>query len=251
MSLINDALRKVHAHQAAPARAGMPAAAASPAPPAPQQPKTWVILVAVLAAGLLFAAGAGLVVWGWLATRAPHAAAPATATMPVQPPVAAPEQVAPPPPVTTVTPAPPAAPAPPVAEQTAADPMPAPAAALPPAAVPEPIPETGPPAAVAADPATPVHDLAPVGTAPVAAPAPPARPPRALPEVEAYLAGVQVRGILSGGQRVLLFLPDRNRNQAFNAGSTIHSGLGIRIVQIDDYSITFTDHGGHTYTKPF
>jgi len=82
-----------------------------------------------------------------------------------------------------------------------------------------------------------------------APPAPEAGIPDAL--VQDFIERLQVRGIMSGGKKALIYNEETQRSGAYGTGSTINNELRIRILAITEHSITFIDHAGVTYLKQF
>ncbi|MDP0500685.1 MAG: hypothetical protein Q7P63_11360 [Verrucomicrobiota bacterium JB022] len=239
MSLINEALKKAQADQAR--------QNTGPGGQGPQQTAGMLVpnrsggggIVIGIVVGALVAA---LVTGGilWLVLRQPAKPAPEVAQTP--PPVAAP--------ATVQTPAR----EPAVAVTT---PPPAPVAEAEPAPLLEPIRYTP---LSAQQPEPPTHEPAPQAIAPAPAQPVAVQPPAAapeptrttqLPEVAAYIANIEVRGVMSGGSKILLFDPAAERSRAFAVGDVVSLNPQITIAEIAANQVKFHDHGGVTYTKRY
>lgn len=284
MSLINEALKKAQAQRQGGSPATPPPSTGdAPPPPASVSPTSrdssgpnlWMILGILAVIAVIFAGAAGLVVWGLMSqknaepvaqTATPAAETPAPASNPQPGPpsdnaeaettkpiefkveplsgddIKALEAVKEEPkePVETEPVAAPAAPEPLSAKP--APEKPAKVAASPKAA---PTPAKEPPPTVARK-----AEIPPVEGQPAEKPeAPAATGPD--PAVEAFLAQLEVRGVMSGGKKVLIFNQSTARSSAYQAGATVNNELQIKIVNITEQSISFVDHVGFVYTKRF
>lgn len=91
-----------------------------------------------------------------------------------------------------------------------------------------------------------------------AQPVPPPSGPRqtppgviADPAVEEFIAALEVRGVMSGGKKALIFDPVTQQSRAYSVGSTISNELQVKVEDISESSIAFIDNAGYIYTKPF
>jgi hypothetical protein len=80
-------------------------------------------------------------------------------------------------------------------------------------------------------------------------PAPPASPPD--PAVIARLMELEIRGIMSGGTRVLIYDQSSGRNKTYRAGDSLEGPMGLVVENISTSSIKFKDYAGQTHTKSF
>lgn len=67
----------------------------------------------------------------------------------------------------------------------------------------------------------------------------------------AYLQGIEVRGVLSGASRVLLYDQTTRRSSAYRVGALVVPDFGVRIREITPATITFVDENGVSYVKHF
>jgi hypothetical protein len=229
MSLINEALKKAQGQRPAAARPPREPQHADMPVQQPQQPKQrsmlWGFLIVIIFVGLFSAGAATFLVWQLIGQGD--------------------------------------------AENTAAaQPQPSPAAAI--AAVPAPAVE---PAATGPGPLTPVEPAAPapepelpVGQ-PLAAAGTEVIPPlqqEAVTEsaavrvpteydsaIWARLEQIEIRGIMSGGSRVLIFDTATGKTKSFQPGEMLDGALGLKVASIAPSTIIFEDHGGSPHTKSF
>jgi hypothetical protein len=82
-----------------------------------------------------------------------------------------------------------------------------------------------------------------------AEPIKPALPPD--PAVIARLMELEIRGIMSGGTRVLIFDQFSNRNKAYRVGDSLEGPMGLVVENISNSSIKFKDYAGQIHTKSF
>lgn len=246
MSLINEALKKAQAQRQSAAPGESPTSAQPGAPGASMPSPTagpsnlWPVLFAIAGIALLFAAGAGLIVWGLMRPVAP---ATPTAEVSLEKGSDSTSEASDPLPG-------------PTAEAVQPTRTAAPAAATPDSSIPaSTIAET---ASVAKsvpseEPSSPAQSTPPSTTeaAPIPEAASPAKPSVPNPAVEAFVTRLEVRGIMSGGQKALLFNHLTQRSEAYISGSTVSNELQLKIQSITERSITFVDHDGHVYTKQF
>lgn len=149
---------------------------------------------------------------------------------PVAPQPAAPVAVAPAP--ATPAPVPAAQPATPIPVQ------PPPSVAPPPAVSPGSVVEVAPPLQVI--------PITPAGTpAATAAPA----PPKPNPDIEAFISRLEIRGMMSGGERILIFDPDLEKTKVINRGQFVSPERGLRYTAVKDGEYHFTDNAGALYIK--
>lgn len=259
MSLINEALKKAQAQrQSATPPPGAPPPGEGPRlrpPGSSGGPTFWLVSLLIGGIVVIFVIGAGLIVWGLRGTEVPP---------PSPPPVAAQAGVVTPDSVDRVDET--GSEIPP--ESTAADPEPANPPAREGAAAPEP--EAEPNAPVTGEnegnpapeaPAGEKEQATPESATHAASPEPNAEPadvpvaptPQIDPDpnVQTYLALLEVRGVMSGGQKALIYNRSTERSRAYTAGATINNELQIRIQDITESSISFVDHDGYVYTKSF
>lgn len=83
----------------------------------------------------------------------------------------------------------------------------------------------------------------------VAEPARPATPPD--PAVIARLMELEIRGIMSGGTRVLIYDQSSGRNKTYRAGDSLEGPMGLVVENISNSSIKFKDYAGQLHTKSF
>jgi len=126
-----------------------------------------------------------------------------------------------------------------------------------------PVVETGSPEKPAADlpeepsPATPPEaspepQSSRLATPPTTAPAEPsAPPPPPDPAVISRLLELEIRGVMSGGTRILLHDQTTDRTKAYMKGETLEGSFGLTIESISKTSIEFKDHAGNIHTKSF
>lgn len=222
MSLINEALKKVQNQnpgQGTPPTTTLPPLP-PPTPPAARKPHRsflWGFLAAVLVVGLFTSMLASFFVWQILGPDKPPAS---TETLPPLPRSA--DSLEPPPMV--------------------------PEAA-------EPVPEAPQPEPIASEESPsppPSADLPPPVAAPEPAPAParePDLPPD--PQVVARLMELEIRGIMSGGIKVLIHDRANDRTRAYRVGETIEGAMGLSIAGIAPDTIQFRDYAGAIHTKSF
>lgn len=82
-------------------------------------------------------------------------------------------------------------------------------------------------------------------------PEPPPPEPKPSPDVLAYLDNLEIRGVLSAGQRLLIHDRSTGETRTWQAGAMIDVELGLKIASVEDRVITFTAHDGQSYTKRF
>ena len=103
--------------------------------------------------------------------------------------------------------------------------------------------EQAPVATVTEPPAPPVKPE-PVVEAPVQS-----TPPN--PAVRSRLQELEIRGIMSGGTRVLIFDTTNSRSKAYRPGEIVEGPLALKISAISQNIIEFEDYAGSKYTKSF
>lgn len=222
MSLINEALKKAQSPRPAgsgpsPDSSGAAGSGKGPAPPPRNRLRyLWGFLLSVLIVGILSTAFTSFFIWQLLGEEEQE---------PSHPPARESSEL-------------PTAPAKPVAEKTRPE---EPDAVLPE----EPSPATPP----EASPELPSSGLA---TAPPTAPTEPsAPPPPPDPAVISRLLELEIRGVMSGGTRILLHDKATDRTKAYMKGETLEGSFGLTIESISKTSIEFKDHAGNIHTKSF
>ncbi len=242
MSLINEALKKAQAQRqggtpSQPPPPGMPPP--GNAPPSAGPSHLWPIVLAFFGVAVLFAGGAALIVWGLMRSSGEQRD---------QTVVTAPADTVPQPSAPEAVPTP--APTPDESIESPASALPSEEVSSPGLATPTPA-----PTAIPSQPEPTPRHVAPAASPSPSPTATPARdvpaPARANPAVESFLARLEVRGVMAGGQRALLYNHDTQRTQAYEAGATISNELQLRVGEITMRSITFVDHDGFVYTKRF
>ncbi len=267
MSLISEALKKAQAHQQAQVTPSS-ADAHQPRPPtvlsaqlsgahtqhAPvHHGPQWPVIAALIGGmAALLLLSTGVIVWVLLRSASPETAPEvATTTLTASPAPASPPMQA--------TPGVPEAATEPDTREIVATALPpilfkVDEQAAPPAQ-PEIIsPEPVPPVLSSTSPApTETAHTAPATPA-AAAPAAPETvtpPPAPDPLIAAHIAQLEVRGVMTGGSKILLFDPAESRSRAFSAGDQVNDQMGLVIEDISARTITFVDHAGAIYTKGF
>ena len=243
MSLINEALKKAQTERktdSQPHQTTAEAAAAAILSSHQQKPKRkrnflWGFVISVLVVGLL-ASGISLILVNQLFTEEESYQHPPAAAQqkPSLPPTAAIDA----PSAEKVTPVP-----------ASSGPNPAPAAMNPAAQSPASAAQTvvqPPPAAVATPSATPTPPTPPPSSA--AKPRTQAKPN---PEVWARLEELEIRGIMPGGSKVLIFDKRTGQNKTFQTGDMLDGSLGMRLGNLSPNQIEVEDYGGYIYTKSF
>ena len=279
MSLINEALKRAQSQKSAPPPAAGSPPAGSPPPPPPTPVGTPVpgIITLLLVGGTIlavFTLGAGLIIWGLRSDRGPiPEPVRVAAEMPVAPAAPAPPAaiLAEPPPPPPPSPSPSPSPFPSLDERREAPPQEdsspfaaPPPPVLPPAiapipappGVPSPPPATGAATVAATAPSAPVsvpgiERPAPQPEPPPPAPPAPPAPPQPDPAILGFLSEIEIRGIMAGLQRVLIFNPADNRSSAFEAGAVFSRDPLLTIKEIRQRSIIFEDENGLRYEKRF
>ena len=71
------------------------------------------------------------------------------------------------------------------------------------------------------------------------------------PEIRSRVAGFQIRGIMQGGGKVLLYDPDIQRSRAFSTRDLVDANLNLSILSISAKELIFTDGQGAQYLKRF
>jgi hypothetical protein len=71
------------------------------------------------------------------------------------------------------------------------------------------------------------------------------------PAVEEFIADLEVRGVMSGGKKALIYDPVTQHSRAYSVGSTISNELQVKVEEISETSIAFIDNAGYIYTKSF
>ena len=65
------------------------------------------------------------------------------------------------------------------------------------------------------------------------------------------LAQLEIRGIMSGGSRVLIFDKATGKTKAFEPGEALEGPLGLKVASIAPGAIVFEDHDGVPHSKSF
>lgn len=93
----------------------------------------------------------------------------------------------------------------------------------------------------------------PISTTPAARPRPESAPKPAGPNpaASAYVDRLQIRSIMSGGRRVLIYDPDRDKTLPYQPGSVVSHDLQLRVRDIFPSYINFVDSAGNLYVKHF
>ena len=79
-------------------------------------------------------------------------------------------------------------------------------------------------------------------------PKPPAKPN---PAVWARLQELEIRGIMSGGEKVLVFDTSTGKSKSYEPGDIVDGTLSLKISSIESDAILFEDYGGIIHTKSF
>lgn len=231
MSLINEALKKAQAQRPtateSPPAAGPAVGAPQPHPQPHKRHNTmWGFLIVIIFVGILSAGMATFLVWQILDPG------DSDATAADQPEGAqAPAEV--------------------VVETTAPQEMPvqAPAGNVDEAI--QPLAESQPEPPAAAPPIEPVASRIPpiVEEEPVVLTKPAVGKPN--PEVWNRLEKIEIRGIMSGGAKVLIYDIAAGKTKTLAPGDMFDGGLGLKVASISTNAIVFEDHGGIQHTKSF
>jgi len=80
---------------------------------------------------------------------------------------------------------------------------------------------------------------------------PPVDPAKPNPAIWARLETLEVRGIMSGGTKVLIFDTSAGKTKTFRPGDMVDGTLGLKIASITSSAIIFEDYGGFKYNKSF
>lgn len=258
MSLINEALKKAQSQsRTSDGAAANPPGSSPPQQPHPEQPARprrsflWGFLMAILVVGTVTTLLTTFFVRQILGPTKPDESEPDLAQASVESPSPDPAVIAaPPPPPTQSVPATqpvPALPQIPPSAPAASRADPPPDSAISPAAG-EPAPE---PAVtldtaekpVASDPEPEAAPALPDGTPP--APKPPD------PAIMARLMEIEIRGMMSGGTKVLVHDKASGKIKAYEAGDTLEGPMGLVVEKIHPDSIQFRDYAGSLHTKSF
>jgi hypothetical protein len=268
MSLINEALKKVQNQQGATGPTLPPGPPVTPHPPHASQPGkgkhrsfVWGFVVAILIIGLVTSLLATFFVWQILGTDEP-----VKKSDPVVVQDSSPDQPAsnPAKPLKVENLGP--EPEPQSAQASQSPTVPVVAAAEPPSTDPNPAVQTLPslvesPEPVSTPPAQAVEPSQALPSAPVQTPstaavaeAPPPeasapKPPD--PAVVTRLQQVQIRGIMSGGIKVLIHDESTGRTRAYRVGENLEGTMGLVVVGITPNTIQFKDYAGSIHSKSF
>jgi cytoskeletal protein RodZ len=77
----------------------------------------------------------------------------------------------------------------------------------------------------------------------------PPTPPN--PAVWARLQELEIRGIMSGGNKVLIFDLSTGKTKSYQPGDILDGSLALKIASIDPSAILFEDYAGSIHTKSF
>ncbi|MEX0321067.1 MAG: hypothetical protein AB3N63_02840 [Puniceicoccaceae bacterium] len=97
--------------------------------------------------------------------------------------------------------------------------------------------------------ANPIATPAEPAVVPVAVAAAP--PPVENPAIWGRLENIEIRGIMSGGTKVMIFDADKNRTKTFRPGDLFDGSMSLKVATISPSAIIFEDNGGFRYTKSF
>lgn len=263
MSLINEALKKVQNQQGGTGPTTPPGPPVTPHAPQHTPPDkgkhrsfVWGFVVAVLIIGLVTSLLATFFVWQILGTDEPvQATEPAIVEQaPVKEPVPDPATPTVSEPDATAAVTPEAAPLIPEPDQVVAtaipqeQPGPVAQAAPPTTNLPEPT-STPSAQAVETQTSTPAENQVPVAVSPPEPQPSAPRPPD--PAVVTRLQQVQIRGIMSGGIKVLIQDEFTGRTRAYRVGESLEGTMGLVVVGITPNTIQFRDYAGSIHTKSF
>ena len=108
---------------------------------------------------------------------------------------------------------------------------------------------------------TPVAKPVPVSEPPVvSAPAPPPVVEKPAPQVASLgndplvwnrLEELEIRGIMSGGAKVLIFDSRTNKARAYKPGDLVDGALSLKVSSISNAAINFVNDDGSIFPKPF
>jgi hypothetical protein len=79
----------------------------------------------------------------------------------------------------------------------------------------------------------------------------PAPTPAESAAIQEFIDALDIRGVMSAGQRLLIHNQQSGRTQAYQAGSLIDEKLNLSLLKVEDRLITFTTNDGQIYTKRF
>jgi hypothetical protein len=75
--------------------------------------------------------------------------------------------------------------------------------------------------------------------------------PQPMQEVYSRLNEFQIRGVMSGGTKVLIYDRGSETTRAYVPQDTLPGPYPVTLIRINSNSITFADHAGAQYTKSF
>jgi len=238
MSLINEALKKAQSDRPVGDAGSRDHLLHMPGPPHKQPPRKrspiWGFLLAVLIIGLFSASVTTILVYKILGEEeTPPQTAQVAKTKPGTPAVETAAQEQPEPEAAT-----------PVVEAATEDPV-----------VPEPIPAEAAGQSATSSAVVTVNAGEPVTVTPEQS-LPAAEPVQSPPPVPnaamwARLEELEIRGMMSGGTKVLIYDSASGKTRSFVEGDLIDGTLGLRISSIQSNSIVFEDYGGNELTKSF
>jgi cytoskeletal protein RodZ len=87
-----------------------------------------------------------------------------------------------------------------------------------------------------------------LSAAEILANAPPSRPN---PAVWARLQELEIRGIMSDGNKVLIFDTSTGKTKSYKPGEILDGSLALKVASIDSTIILFEDYDGSIHTKSF
>ncbi len=70
-------------------------------------------------------------------------------------------------------------------------------------------------------------------------------------DLQAWVDALQVRGVMAGAGKVLIYLPEEDYTAAFSTGEVIDKHGRLSLAQILPNRIVFKDNGGHEYIRRF
>lgn len=119
-----------------------------------------------------------------------------------------------------------------------------------PAPTPPPVPITPPPAV---NPGTVMEVPPPLKVTPISSSGAPATGASTAPvpnaETESFVHRLEIRGMMSGGERILVFDPDQEKTKVINRGQFVSPERGLRYTDVKDGEYHFTDNAGAIYIK--
>lgn len=71
------------------------------------------------------------------------------------------------------------------------------------------------------------------------------------PEITAFVSSLEIRGVMRGGQRILIFDPTVQRSRAYAPNEILSETWELLVVSISPQRVEFVDERGATYFKRF